>query len=343
MTSITWLRPPALFVFLSLAAGVLNFLDTLARLAFFYMLGEPYFLSLTLKPIFLGFQVVCLILFLVTCFRSKSFAQYRELNRLLAIQLVLAVITALLFSDLLVISVLGMATDAMRGFLELALYVTYFLALSGTTFYIAFSLFRSSSWKTGSIVFVLIGLVYSMVFLEHMFFWSQNYLNTSFPSAVALASTYGPTALMFFAGLGSVLVLDRVYHWKNASTSRRALPFLLVPAFIFPIVWNNYKEGLVNLVFLAMFDWGFGFRGIDWYSVSMFLTMPIAYFLILGALSQRLSQGEIRTLILLGAASLPWNGVTVSFLGYSSIPGNMLSLNALIVGFFQLPSFSEAR
>jgi hypothetical protein len=204
--------------------------------------------------------------------------------------------------------------------------------LTGTGFWFALKLSKNEKWKWVSIVFVMIGLAFGMAFSERMFFWSQNYLNLVFPEAVALMGMYAPHVFMFLAVISAVFVLVLQDSAKNASRIHKPLLFLFIPAFVFPVFWNAYKDGLINFVLRAFFYWGFGYVGYEWYSVSLYLMIIVSYFLVLRSLSQRLTSSVASALILLGVASFPFNGVMLLFLNYSSIPGNMVSFNSIILG-----------
>jgi hypothetical protein len=329
--------PPILFVLISFIAGLLNFVDTSVRLVFFYMLHEPYPLNVYLKSIFFFIQAFSLILFLSKAIHlAEEQMSDRKLSSFFAVQLILAVVALLLYIDFLFVIIAGASSSL--GYLELALYLSYLAGLTGTSFWFALRLSRNERWTWISIVFVMIGLAFGMAFLEKMFFWSQNYLNLVFHGAVAQIGMYAPHVLMFLAAISAVFILVLKDSAKNVSQIHKPLLFLLVPAFVFPVFWNGYKDGLVNFVLRALFYWGFGYVGYEWYSVSLYLMIIVSFFLVLRNLSRRLTSSFASALILLGTASLPFNGIIFLFLNYSSIAGNMISLNSIILGFSLLTS-----
>lgn len=323
--------PPVLFVFISFTAGLLNFVDTGFRLVYFYMLHKSYPLGVSLKPVFFFIQAFSLILLLTRGLRmSKEQVSDQKLSSFFGVQLILAVITLLLYIDFLFVAIVGMISY--RVYLELALSFSYLVALTGTGFWFALRLLRDVKWKWGSIVFVMIGLAFSMVFLERMFFWSQNYLSLVFPGEVAQIGMYGPHVFMFLAVISAVFILVFRNPAKNASRIQKPLLFLLIPAFVLPVFWNVYKEGLINFVLMGFFYWSFGYVGYKWFSVSLYFMIIVSYFLVLRSLSQRLTFSVASALILIGAASFPFNGIMLLLLNYSSILGNMVSLNSIILG-----------
>jgi hypothetical protein len=335
-----FITSPAFFVLASFIIGVLNFLDTLLRLLHFYMLNAVYPLGTYLKPISFYVQVVCLLLFLKSSwFTSKPTVSDQKLSRFFALQLISAVIVLLLYIDLQLLT--ATRRDSFRAFIELAFSLCYPLALLGTSFWLAWRLLTKKRWKSLPIVFVLIGLGYMMAVLESLYFWSQNYMEFAFPSIMAYIGMYAPQILMFFATVSAVLFLVLTRPVMESSLAFKSSLLLMVPAFAMPILWNSYKDGIINFVFMAFFYWGFGYAGYGWYSVSLYLVIVIAYFIILKELSRRLSPTLASTLILLGVASLPWNGVTLLSFGYSSIAGNLISLNSIVVGVELLTSHSR--
>jgi len=332
MTNKTGLHSPIFFISISFAIGVLNFLDTFARLMYSFMVRMRYPLEVYLKPIFFLVQVVSLIMFI----RSVRFVQQpvvsdRKLSRFFAAQVVLTVVVILLYVDFQLSALTGM--NAANVFLQFAFYLTYLVALSGTSFWFASELLNGNRWRWLTIVFVLTGLAYITAFLEPMFFWSQNYLGLVFPSQLALVGTYASHILMFLAAMSAIFII--VWQTTAVKNSPRALVLallLLVLAFFIPLVWDGYKEGLINFVIRDVFYWGFGYSGLEWYSVSFYLMSIVAYIITWRLLSKRSDQTLAFSLIVLGVASFPWNGVTPLRAGYSSIPGNVISLISIITG-----------
>jgi len=331
MNSRMRLNSPILFISLSFAVGVLNFLDTFVRLMYSFMARATYPLEVYLKPVFFLAQAVSLILFI----RSVRFVQNpvvsdRRLSRFFATQLVLIVVVILLYMDFQLTALARLSTANI--FLELAFNLAYLVALSGTCFWFAIELINHNKWKWLSIVFVLIGLAFVTAFLEPMFFWSQNYVNLVFPSQLALVSTYAPHTLMFLAAMSTVAIIIRQTSLKNSSLSFRLALLLFVPAFLLPLIWEGYKEGLINFVIRDVFYWGFGYSGYQWYAVSFYLMAFVAYIFTCRELSRRSDHTLAFSLILLGVASFPWNGVVPLKVGYSSILGNVISLSSIITG-----------
>lgn len=312
-------NPPVLFVSISFIAGLLNFVDTSVNA------------RATLKPVFFLIQSFGLLLLLTHGLRiPKKQLSDPGLSSFLAVQLILAVATLLLYVDFLFVIVFGVTS--LLTYIELALYFCYLLALTGTSFWFALKLSRNERWKWGSVVFAMIGLAFGMAFLERMFFWSQNHLYLVLPGEIALIGMYGPHIFMFLAAISAVFMVVLRGSAKKGSRIHKPLLFLFVPAFVLPVFWSVYKEGLINFVLMGIFDWNLGYVGYEWISVSLYLMMMVSYFLVLRSLSQRLISSVASALILVGAASFPFNGITVLSSNYSSIPGNMVSLNSIILG-----------
>lgn len=321
MSSRTWLKSPAFFVSLSFSVGVLNFLDTLARLTS----SGSYPLGVYLKPVFFVAQTLSLIMFIISVRSSQNpLLSSSSLSRFFAVHLVLAVAVLLIYLDFQLSALAQISTT--NVFLELALYLTYFAALVGTSFWFARELSNKNKRKW-MFIFVLTGLAFFTVFLDRMFFWSQNYSSVALSSQFALFVTYAPHVLMFFAAMYTIVVLFGQASMKNAS---RLSLLLFVPAFLLPILWDSYKDGLINFVIRDTVYWGFGYSGYQWYSVSFYFMSIVAYGLTWRELSKRSDHTQAFSLILLGLASFPWNGVTALKAGYSSIPGNVISLSSII-------------
>jgi len=331
MNSSMWLKPPTLFVSFSFAVGVLNFLDTFVRLMYSFMVRAPYPLDVYPKPIFFLAQAVGLILFIRSvCFAQKPVVSDPTLSRFFAAHIVLAVVVVLLYVDFQLTALIGIGI--VNVFLQLAFNLVYLVALSGTSFWFALKLRTQNKLKWLSIVFVLIGLAFVTVFLEPMFFWSQNNIGLVFPSELALLGTYAPHVLMFLAAMSTVAILFLQTSVKNSSLSFRLSLFLFVPAFFLPFAWDGYKDGLINFVIRDVFYWGFGYSGYQWYAVSFYLMSFAAYIITWRVISNRSDHTLAFSLIVLGVASFPWNGVVPLQVGYSSIPGNVISLSSIITG-----------
>jgi len=328
----TRFKSPTFFVSFSFAVGVLNFLDTFARLMYSFMLhGAAYPLGVYLKPVFFFAQAAALIMFIISVrFVEKPIVSGQTLSRFFAVHAVLIVVVVLLYVDFQVSTLAGIS--AANPFLQLAFYAVYLVSLSGTSFWFAFELLSQNKWKWRSIIFVLISLGFATAFLEPMFFWSQNYLGLVFPSQLALVGTYAPHILMFLAAMSTVTIVVQQASVKNSSLSFRLTLLLFVPAFLLPMLWDSYKEGLINFVIRDVFYWGFGYSGYQWYAVSFYLMALVAYIITWRAISRRSDHNLAFSLIVLGVASFPWNGVALLKVGYSSIPGNVISLSSIITG-----------
>jgi len=331
MSNRMWLKPPILFVSFSFAIGVLNFLDTFVRLIYSFMVRAPYPLGVYLKPVFFLAQTVSLILFIRSVrFTQNPFFSETKLSRFFSAHLVLIVVVILLYVDFQFLALAGMSVST--AFLQLAFYLTYLVALTGTSFWFAFELLKWNKWKWMFIVFILIGLAFVTAFLEPVFFWSQNYVGFVFPSELSLVVTYAPHILMFFASMSSIAILFLQTSVKNSPFWFRFALLLLVPSLLLPMLWDGYKDGLINFMIRDVIYWGFGYSGSQWYSVSFYLMSFVAYIIMWKAVSKCSHLAMEYSLIAWGVASFPWNGVVPLKVSYSSIPANVISLSSIITG-----------
>jgi len=316
------------FLFFSFVVGVLNFFDTF----FGFMLGlESYPLGVYLKPIFFVAQVVSLILFIGSVrFARSPVVSEASLSRFLSVHVILTAAIVLLYVDFQIAEIVRLSSA--NAFLELAFNLVYLVALSGTCFWFAKKLQKYGEWRWLSVAFVFLGLAFLAAFLEPMFFWSQNYVNLVFPAQLSFASVYAPLVLMFLAAMSTVTVLFWKTSFSDVPLSSRVLLLLFVPAFVLPLLWNNYKDGLINFVIRDVFYVTLGYSSFEWYSVSFYLMSIVAYVLVLREIRRRSNGSLAYALVFWGAVSLPWNGVTLLNVGYSSVAGNVLSLGSTITG-----------
>jgi len=310
--------------------GVLNFLDTFARLMFDSMVRQPYPLGLYLKPVFFFAQTVSLLLFIRSVrFVDKPVVSGSELSRFSAVHFVLAFVVVLLYVDFLILGFAGWSGAG--AVMQLAFYLVYFAALSGTCFWFAWRLMTQNDFRWFSAVFVFVGLGFAAAFLEPMVFWSQNYAGLVFPSLLAYVGTYGPHVLMFFASVSCLAVVFQ-RRWLKQSRGLGFSLVLLFLAFLLPLLWDGYRDGLINFVIRDVFYWSFGYSGFLWFSVSFYFVSIVAYLIVWKAIS-RSSRGSLAfSLIALGVASFPWNGIVPFKVSYSSVPGNALSLSSIVTG-----------
>jgi len=331
MKSSRWLKSPTLFISFSLVVGVVNFLDTFARLMYSFMVRAFYPLDVYLKPVFFFAQMLALTLFIIRVrFVQNPIDTSPKLSRFFDVQMLLAVLVLVLYVDFQLFELARISTAS--SLLQLLFYLSYLVALSGTSFWFAFQLYRQSKWRWLSIAFVLIGLAFTTAFLEPMFFWTQNYIGLTFPSQVALISTYTPHVLMFLAAVSTVAIVLSQTSVRGSPLAFKLTLILFIPAFLLPLLWDGYKDGLINFIIRDIFYWSFGYSGYQWFSVSFYLLSIVAYIVVLRTFKKASDRGLPYMLIILGAASLPWNGVTPLKVGYSSIPGNVISLSAVITG-----------
>lgn len=175
-----------------------------------------------------------------------------------------------------------------------------------------------------------------------MFFWSQNYAGFAFPGELTVLSTYAPLVLMFLAAMSAVAVLFR-QTFRNPTVSLSLSWLLFVPAFLLPLFWDGYRDGIVNFVIRDVVYLGLGYSSFQWFSVSFLLMALVAYVLVLRELLRRSDHSLAFSLIILGVASFPWNGIVPLRISYSSIPGNVTSLGSIITGALMLESQRKVK
>ncbi len=326
-------KSPIIFILFSFTISILNFLDTFLRLMYPSMFRAAYPLEINFKPIFFLAQAGSTLFFVWSLRRvQKPTVHEAALSRLFNVHSVLAVLVILLYVDFQVTAALT-RMSYFNAFLQLLLYLVYLIALSGTCFWFAKKLKNKNDWRQYSVVLILVGLSFLAVVLEPASFWSQNYLNLTVPGQLATIIIYAPHVLMALAStLAFILVSKHVsvkaaFPWWFAAA-------LFALAFSAPILWDGYREGLINFIIYDILYWGLGYSGATWLSVSLYLMVFVAYVLMWRLLSKRSDRSLAFSLIVLGVASLPWNGVVLLRDGYSSIPGNMISLSSIIAGYF---------
>ncbi|MFQ5822301.1 MAG: hypothetical protein ACE5I5_20185 [Candidatus Heimdallarchaeota archaeon] len=213
--------------------------------------------------------------------------------------------------------------------------ICYVTGLSVTCFWFFSKLSKETRFQTFSIVFLLIGLAFFSKFLNEIYFWPQTLFGFSLPPDIERVTMLSPA---IFMGLALFYTWIRLSTKENVDISLPSIfkSSVVIIALLLPIIWNNYKDGLINMIIRAIVYWGLGYGGYGWYFVSLYLAAFVAYLFLVKALSKRLDRSTASYLILLGIISFPWNGLMVLDFGYSSIPGNILSIDALIAGFSML-------
>jgi len=335
------LASPTFFVSFSLMIGILNFLDTFVRLMFDFVVRQPYPLGLYLKPVFFLAQAAAFLLFIrAVRFVEKPHGAGPELSRFLDAHVVLAAIVTLLYVDFVVLSFAGISSA--NAFVQFAFYLVYLVALAGTCFWFAWKLVEHSRWREFSLVFVLMGFAFVAAFLEPMLFWGQNYAGLVFSSELAYFGTYAPHIFVFLVA-SLCLVAALLRGWLKQLSAFRFALFSLVPAFSLPLLWDGYRDGLVNFVVRDVFYWGLGYSGFQWFSVSFYFVSIVVYVVVWRMVSRRSPGNLAYSLITLGVASLPWNGVVLFRTGYSSVLGNALSLSSIVVGVSLLAGYKGGK
>jgi len=326
---------PALLVFLSFLFGLANFIDTSFRLIYTYMLSGSYPLGTDLKPLLFLLQATCLILFIYhTAVHNKSSVPVGSLGSLLKLQLFVA------FTIISLFFLYELGIPARYGviyYAEAVWLLSFILGSVFVCFWFFSKLFKEPSYRSFSVVFLLVGLGFVSRVISEVYFWPQTFLNLSLPSEVDLGSRLSTTLLVLFALFYTLALLwyRRTSEKTPASILKRPQVYVVLLAFLLPLFMNSYKEGLFSLIVRTTVYWGLSYSGQDWYFSSLYLAALAAYVFVIVDLAKRLDHSLGSSLILLSVMAFPWSGITVyDPVGYSSIPGNLLALSGLIVGFF---------
>ncbi len=297
------------------------------------MLPNEYPLKVNLKPFFFIFQASCFLFFAIYQLRkSQKLHMNSKILGLLGLQLPIFATTVLLFT------LYQLAFPGKYGILPYTTLIwlaCYVGGLSITSFWFSSKLRREQNCKLFSIVFLLIGLAFLANFLSEIYLLPQTLSRYALPLIVDQIGRFTPPVFMVLALFFAWIYLT--FRRNTRISFTKAVEFILViVAFVLPYFLNSYKEGLINMILRAIVYWGLGYSGYDWYYASLYLAAIIAYVFLIKDVRTRLGKSVASNLILLGVVSFPWNGIMVYEFGYSSIPGNLLSLNALITGFFML-------
>ncbi len=324
---------PVLFLVISFGISVLNCLDTFLRLMLPHIASTASPVDASLKPVFFLIQAASLILFTRRLSRIHApDASKASFIRLLDMHSILGVLTVLLYVDFQIAALAQL--NHVYAVLQPLFYGVYLMSLSGTCFWFALQLHKASEGRRYSLALVSAGVAYLITVLDPALFWSQNYLHVALTGPVALVITYAPHVLMALASLLAVISLARQESVKRSGPPRWLVALLLMTAFSLPLVWDSYRDGLINFIVYDVVYWSLGYSGATWLSVSLYLMTVVAYGLLWRGLARRSDRSLSSSLLILGVASLPWTGVIPLKGGYSAIPGNLISLSAIIAGTF---------
>ncbi len=322
-----------LFVFLSFLFGLANFLDTTLKLMFSYMSSLSYPSWTYLKSVFFILQAICLAFFVLHITKENRSVENKNVQFAQRLHLlVLTTVVFVFFFDLL------MDQIKYGGFVYYTSGIwlfSYLVGLAVTCFWFSAKLLNTDRYLRFAPVFLLLGLAFTSNVVASVFFWPQTFFHVALPSEVDVGSRLLTTTLVLAALFyASAQLIPKGSVRKNLASSLRDVRLYLVFAiFLLPLLMDAYKEGLFSLVVRALVYWGLGYTGRDWYFTGLYLAAFVTYLFLVLSLRRRLPSSVSSTLIFLGVVSFPWNGIMVFEFGYSSILGNMLSLNALITGF----------
>lgn len=323
---------PVAPIFLSFLIALVNFADTTARLFFFYTSNQAYPLSTYLKPIFFISQTALLVYFIKDVrFSPKASSLSKKFQTLLDLQLVLATVAVILYFDSVIGNISGVVLP--KQYVDAAWLLLFLLGPALTALWLGLSTQKQGQWKIGA-VFMLVGVAFLGKPLEGFYFWTQTYAGYALPYSVVAFGMFTPLLLMVSALLTAVISPYSKLLATKASFAILRNPYFYTAGVIvlIPATLTSVKEGLPNTIIKAVVYWGLGYSWFDWFAVSLYFLSFVLYIFLIRQLTSRLDSSIPSTLIKLGFASFPWNGLTIMLFGYSSMAGNLLSLDAVLVG-----------
>lgn len=331
-------------IFLSFLVGIVSFFDTTFRLFFYYALDSAYPLSIYLKPVFF----ICQIIFFIYFINAVKFSHLAEsldrgTRRLLDFQLLLIIVAVIVYF----VSVLGNFIGfglTVQGYIDLAWLLLFWMGPGLTSFWIAEKMVhRRKIWI--ATVFLALGIAFLVKPFESLYLWTQTYLDLALPYGVVAFGMFGPFLLMVSASVICSVFLCLKFRGRNGWRSIIRNPFVFAAgiAVLMPVFLQGVKDGLPNMIIRTLGYWGLGYVGFDWYAVSMYLLSLVLYIFVIRQLSSKLNNSLSSSLLKFGALSLAWNGVAILLFGYSSIAGNLLSLDALLMGLIIRWNFLKTR
>jgi len=264
-------------------------------------------------------------------FSPRASSLNRKFQTLLDLQLVLVTVAIILYFDSIVGNITGLVLP--RQYIDAAWLLLFSFGPAFTALWVGVTMLRGSQWKIGGIFFA-VGVAFLAKPIEGFYFWSQTYAGYAFPYIVVAFGMFAPLILMVSALLiAVVVVISKVKKTKRwFSILRNPYFYTAGVTALIPATLNGVKEGLPNTIIKAVVFWGLGYTWFDWYAVSLYLFSFVVYVYLIRKLISNLDQSLPSTLIKLGFVSFPWSGITIMLFGYSSMPGNLLSLDAVVVG-----------
>jgi len=330
-------------IFLSFIIAIVNFLDTVARLFFFYT-SQVYPLSTYLKPVFFILQTALLAYFIKEFrFSPRAIFLNKKFRILLDFQLVLVTVMVMLYVDSALGSVTGIAIP--KQYLDAAWLLIFGLGPVLTAFWAGLTVIIERRFKMIGAIFFFVGVAFLAKPIENFYFWSQTYAGYAFPYSVVAFGMFAPLFLMVSALVIAIFVVFSKVKKTRAWFSLLRSPFLYTTGVIvlIPATLTGVNEGLPNTIIRAVMYWSLGYSGFDWYAASLYLFSFVVYIYLVKQLISNLGSSLPSVLIKLGFASFPWNGLTIMMFGYSSMPGNLLSLDAVVVGLLLLKGHGKSE
>jgi len=253
---------------------------------------------------------------------------------------VLITVVVILYVDSVVGNATGLALP--KQYIDAAWLLLFALGPAFTALWVGKTMLQENRRKIGAI-FTAVGVAFLAKPVEGFYFWSQTYIGIAFPYAVVAFGMFAPLLLMVSALTIAVVAASKVQRMRDWVWALRNPYFYAAGIMaLVPTTLVGVKEGLPNTIIKALMYWGLGYTWFDWYAVSLYLFSFVLYIYLIRLLTSNLERSLPSTMIKLGFASFPLNGLIIMLFGYSSIPGNLLSLDAVVVGLLLLKNRQEA-
>lgn len=318
---------------LSFGAAVVNVGDTVARLLSYYVVSVRYPLPLELKSGLAAFQLLCAFWVLWASGPLRRALPPDVRGKSWEVQPVLLGLVTLLF--VFDVGGFGRYADPF-GLVTGFLWTVGFLAIAYLLWDLRGTLRQASRplARWAHLLLVALALVYVTRSLEFFYFWTQTLFDFAQPVSVAYLSLYGPHVLGVFA-------LGLLWWWSRTRAVREGrrplwrdllVGSLLALALLTPPILVVTGHKLPEIVIRAFAFYTLGYSGYQWPSASLFLAAIPLYGDAIATLWPGRNARASQWLWWVGVASFPWNGTTALLLGYTSIPGSIVSLDAVLLG-----------
>jgi len=318
---------------LGLAAAVANVADSVARLFSFYVLEARYPLGVELKGVFAAVQLFCAFWFLWASAPLRRGLPLATRGRSWEVQpILLGLVAALVVFEVGGFGALADPYGLVAGFFWSAAFVAIAYLLWDLRSVLRHRWGRLTLWS--ELLLLALALVYLTGGLEFFYYWTQTLFGVVLPVWMVRVSLYAPHVLAVFAlGLLWWWARERAVRagsrpaWRDLLVSGLVGAALLVPPLL---VLAGHQ--LPEIVIRAFVLYSLGYSSYGWPSASLLLAAVPLYVDTIAALAPGRGGRTPSMLWWLGVASLPWNGVMVLAFGYTSIPGTILAVDAVLLG-----------